>query len=76
MKLPRLASLILISVAFTGSLFAQDAAPATPPAKKKIAITKIAATDSVKTRMVGQGTGLSSQQQEIFFFFEFCLILK
>ena len=62
MKFPRLASLLLLGVALTGALFAQDAAPAapaSPPAKKKIAITKIAATDSVKARMVGQGVGLS-----------------
>lgn len=54
MKLTRLLAFLVLGVAFTGALSAQDA-----PAKKKIAITKIAATDSVKTRMSSQGTGLS-----------------
>jgi hypothetical protein len=57
MKLTRLLSVLAFGVAFTGLLVAQDA-PATP-AKKKIAITKIAATDSVKTRMAKQDVGLS-----------------
>jgi hypothetical protein len=54
MKLTRLLALLALGVAFTGALSAQDA-----PAKKKIAITKIAATDSVKTRMSSQGVGIS-----------------
>jgi hypothetical protein len=54
MKLTRLLAFLALGVAFTGALSAQDA-----PAKKKIAITKIAATDSVKTRMSSQGVGIS-----------------
>ncbi len=54
MKFARLLSLFAVGLAFTGALSAQDA-----PAKKKIAVTRIAATDSVKARMSGQGTGLS-----------------
>lgn len=54
MKLTRLLAFLVLGFAFTGALSAQDA-----PAKKKIAITKIAATDSVKTRMSSQGVGIS-----------------
>lgn len=54
MKFARLISLFAVGLAFTGALSAQDA-----PAKKKLAVTKIAATDSVKARMSGQGAGLS-----------------
>ncbi|HSI08893.1 MAG: hypothetical protein ACAH89_00270 [Rariglobus sp.] len=54
MKFTRLLAFLALGVAFTGALSAQDA-----PGKKKIAITKIAATDSVKARMATQGVGLS-----------------
>lgn len=54
MKLTRLLAFLALGVAIAGALPAQDA-----PGKKKIAITKIAATDSVKTRMSTQGVGLS-----------------
>jgi hypothetical protein len=54
MKFTRLLAFLVLGVAFTGALSAQDA-----PGKKKIAITKIAATDSVKARMSTQGVGLS-----------------
>lgn len=54
MKPTRLLAFLALGVAFAGALSAQDA-----PVKKKIAITKIAATDSVKTRMSSQGAGLS-----------------
>jgi hypothetical protein len=54
MKLTRLLAALVLGVAFTGALSAQDA-----PGKKKIAITKIAATDSVKARMAKQDVGLS-----------------
>jgi len=54
MKLIRLFTLLILGVAFAGALSAQDA-----PGKKKIAITKIAATDSVKARMAKQNVGLS-----------------
>ncbi len=55
MKFPRLFAFLALGVALTGALSAQDA----PPGKKKIAITKIAATDSVKARMSRQQVGLS-----------------
>jgi len=62
MKLTRLLSLFAFGAALVAGLSAQDApapAAAATPGKKKIAITKIAATDSVKARMGGQGVGLS-----------------
>jgi len=41
------------------SLAAQDAAPQASPGKKKLAVTKIVPTPSLKTRMESQGTILS-----------------
>ncbi len=58
MKLSKLLTFCAVSLAFTSGLLAQ--APAAAPAgKKKIAITKIAATDSLKARMAKQGVTLS-----------------
>ena len=54
MKLFKLLSFLALGAVFTGAAVAQDV-----PAKKKLAITKIAATDSVKARMAKQGVGLS-----------------
>jgi hypothetical protein len=54
MKLFRLFSFLALGAMLTGSVIAQDA-----PSKKKLAITKIVATDSVKARMAKQGVGLS-----------------
>ena len=54
MKLFKLLSLVALGAFLTGSVIAQEA-----PAKKKLAITKIVATDSVKARMGKQGVGLS-----------------
>lgn len=54
MKLLKLLSVLALGAVFAGALSAQEA-----PAKKKIAITKIAATDAVKARMSAQGVGLS-----------------
>ncbi|MFA6962105.1 MAG: hypothetical protein WC205_15225 [Opitutaceae bacterium] len=54
MKLFKVLSLFALGLVLTGALSAQDA-----PSKKKIAITKIIATDSVKARMATQGVGLS-----------------
>jgi len=54
MKLFKILSFLALGAVFTGAAVAQDV-----PAKKKLAITKIAATDSVKTRMAKQGVGLS-----------------
>lgn len=55
MKIFRFVSVALLAAAaFTGSLLAQDA-----PQKKKLAITKIAATDALRTRMSKQGVALS-----------------
>lgn len=54
MKLIRLLVLLTLGVALTGALSAQDT-----PGKKKIAITKIAPTDSVKARMARQNVGIS-----------------
>lgn len=54
MKLFKLLSLAALALVFTGAAIAQDA-----PGKKKLAITKIIATDSVKARMAHQGVGLS-----------------
>ncbi len=54
MKLFRFISLLALGALLTGSVIAQEA-----PGKKKLAITKIAATDAVKARMIKQGVGLS-----------------
>ncbi|MBW8780654.1 MAG: hypothetical protein JF599_02030 [Verrucomicrobia bacterium] len=54
MKLLKLLSFLALGALFAGTVVAQDA-----PGKKKLAITKIAATDSVKARMSKQGVGLS-----------------
>ena len=54
MKLFRFISLLALCALLTGSVIAQEA-----PGKKKLAITKIAATDAVKARMIKQGVGLS-----------------
>jgi curli biogenesis system outer membrane secretion channel CsgG len=54
MKLFKLISFLALGALFAGTVVAQDA-----PGKKKLAITKIAATDSVKARMSKQGVGLS-----------------
>ncbi|HTJ78406.1 MAG TPA: hypothetical protein VL357_05370 [Rariglobus sp.] len=54
MKFFKLLSLAALALVFTGAAIAQDA-----PGKKKLAITKIAATDSVKARMAKQGGQLS-----------------
>jgi len=54
MKLFRFISLLTLGALLTGSVIAQEA-----PGKKKLAITKIAATDAVKARMIKQGVGLS-----------------
>ena len=54
MKLFKLLSFLALGAIVAGTAVAQDA-----PAKKKLAITKIAATDSVKARMAQQGVGLS-----------------
>lgn len=55
MKFLRLISLFALVAALTGFVSAQDAAPG----KKKIAITKIAATDALRARMTKQGVVLS-----------------
>jgi curli biogenesis system outer membrane secretion channel CsgG len=57
MKLFRLLPLFALAAAAVvpGAVFAQDAAPG----KKKIAITKIAATDALRARMAKQGVVLS-----------------
>jgi len=54
MKFFRFISLLTLGALLTGSVIAQEA-----PGKKKLAITKIAATDAVKARMIKQGVGLS-----------------
>ncbi len=54
MKLFRLISFLALGAILTGTVIAQEA-----PGKKKLAITKIAATDAVKARMIKQGVGLS-----------------
>ena len=54
MKLFKIISFLALGSLLTGSMTAQEA-----PGKKKLAITKIAATDSVKARMAKQGVGLS-----------------
>lgn len=54
MKLLKLLSFFALGALLAGTVVAQDA-----PGKKKLAITKIAATDSVKARMSKQGAGLS-----------------
>lgn len=55
MKLFRLLSLFAFAAALIGPATAQDAAPG----KKKIAITKITATDALRARMAKQGVALS-----------------
>jgi len=54
MKLLKIIVLLALGAFLTGSVIAQEA-----PAKKKLAITKMVATDSVKARMGKQGVGLS-----------------
>ena len=54
MKFLKILSFFALGALLTGSVIAQEA-----PAKKKLAITKIAATDAVKSRMLKQGVGLS-----------------
>ena len=54
MKLFKIISSLALGALLTGSVNAQEA-----PGKKKLAITKIAPTESVKARMAKQGVGLS-----------------
>jgi len=50
---------LLSLAALAAAVFAGAAAAQNAPVKKKLAITKIAATDAVKARMARQGAGLS-----------------
>lgn len=54
MKIFRILALVALAALLTGPLSAQDA-----PGKKKIAITKISATDALRARMTKQGVVLS-----------------